>query len=92
MKRNLLTTLLCLIAAMATMAQPKHYPADYKSPTTPDGMIVVAYVTSNAKAELPDPFAMTHINYAFGHVNVCTGNTPVTTLKAQCATSSAMHY
>ena len=62
------TTLLCLVGALAALAQPKHYPADYKSPTTPDGRIVVAYVTSNAKAELPDPFVMTHINYAFGHV------------------------
>ena len=69
MKRNLLTTLLCLIAAMTAMAQPRKYAADYKSPTTPDGPIIVAYVTSNAHAELPDPFAMTNINYAFGHVN-----------------------
>lgn len=62
------STLLCLVGALAALAQPKHYAADYKSPTTPDGTIVVAYVTSNAKAELPDPFVMTHINYAFGHV------------------------
>lgn len=68
MKHLLCTTLLCLLGSLAAMAQPKHYLADYKSPTTPDGMIVVAYVTSNAKAELPDPFVMTHINYAFGHV------------------------
>lgn len=68
MKHLICTTLLCLIGALVAVAQPKHYPADYKSPTTPDGPIVVAYVTSNAKAELPDPFVMTHINYAFGHV------------------------
>ena len=31
-------------------------------------MIVVAYVTSWTN-EVPDPTVMTHINYAFGHVN-----------------------
>lgn len=30
--------------------------------------VVVAYVTSWTN-EIPDPFVMTHINYAFGHVN-----------------------
>lgn len=30
--------------------------------------IIVAYVTSWSKV-IPDPFSMTHINYAFGHVN-----------------------
>lgn len=68
MKHLLCTTLLCLLGSLVALAQPKHYPADYKSPTTPDGRIVVAYVTSNGHAELPDPFVMTHINYAFGHV------------------------
>lgn len=29
--------------------------------------LVVAYVTANSDV-MPDPFAMTHINYAFGHV------------------------
>lgn len=48
MERTLLTTLLCLLGSLVALAQPKHYPADYKSPTTPDGPIVVAYVTSNA--------------------------------------------
>lgn len=33
-----------------------------------NGNVVVAYVTSWSK-EIPDPFYMTHINYAFGHVN-----------------------
>ena len=33
-----------------------------------DNMVVVAYVTSWTQ-EIPDPAAMTHINYAFGHVN-----------------------
>lgn len=30
--------------------------------------VVVAYVTSWSDI-VPDPFCMTHINYAFGHVN-----------------------
>jgi chitinase len=33
-----------------------------------DNMVVVAYVTSWTQ-EIPDPTVMTHINYAFGHVN-----------------------
>ena len=33
-----------------------------------DNMVVVAYVTSWTQ-EIPDPTTMTHINYAFGHVN-----------------------
>ncbi|MBR5498976.1 MAG: glycoside hydrolase family 18 protein [Bacteroidales bacterium] len=33
-----------------------------------DEHVVVAYVTSWTD-EMPDPFVMTHINYAFGHVN-----------------------
>ena len=33
-----------------------------------DNMVVVAYVTSWTQ-EIPDPATMTHINYAFGHVN-----------------------
>lgn len=32
------------------------------------GYVVVAYVTSWSD-EIPDPFVMTHINYAFAHVN-----------------------
>lgn len=32
------------------------------------GRVVVAYVTSWSEV-IPDPFCMTHINYAFGHVN-----------------------
>lgn len=34
----------------------------------PSGKIVVAYVTGWNDI-MPDPFAMTHINFAFGHVN-----------------------
>lgn len=33
-----------------------------------DEHVIVAYVTSWTN-EIPDPFVMTHINYAFGHVN-----------------------
>ena len=33
-----------------------------------DDMVIVAYVTSWTN-EVPDPTTMTHINYAFGHVN-----------------------
>ena len=59
--------LLLFVSGMA-LAQPKKYAADYKSPTTPDGRIVVAYVSAGSTI-MPDPFAMTHINYAFGSVN-----------------------
>lgn len=69
MKKILSAALLFLAAVLTASAQPKHYPADYKAPTTPEGRIVVAYVTDNRHAELPDPFVMTHINYAFGHIN-----------------------
>ena len=68
MRKTIVTTLLCLLCSIAAVAQPKHYPADYRAATTPTGPTVVAYVTSNAHAGLPDPTAMTHINYAFGHV------------------------
>ena len=37
-------------------------------PAKADNMVVVAYVTSWTQ-ETPDPSVMTHINYAFGHVN-----------------------
>lgn len=57
-----------LLFSSFAMAQPKKYPADYKSPTTPDGRIIVAYVGAGSDV-MPDPFSMTHINYAFGHVN-----------------------
>lgn len=39
-----------------------------KSSACPEDKVVVAYVTS-WKDVMPDPFVMTHINYAFGHVN-----------------------
>ena len=37
-------------------------------PSREPSRIVVAYVTSNPRV-MPDPARMTHINYAFGHVN-----------------------
>lgn len=43
-----------------------HYAALAK--TTKEQKIIVAYVTSWSHV-IPDPFSMTHINYAFGHVN-----------------------
>ena len=53
------TTCLVLAMMMALGAFAKK-PADH--------MLVVAYVTSWTN-EVPDPTMMTHINYAFGHVN-----------------------
>ena len=39
------------------------------SQTVPESdRVVVAYVTSWSNV-IPDPFCMTHLNYAFGHVN-----------------------
>lgn len=40
----------------------------YGKKNEPKDMVVVAYVTSWTN-EVPDPTVMTHINYAFGHVN-----------------------
>ena len=54
--------ILCMAIAML-MA----YSVSAKKATT-DDMVVVAYVTSWTN-EVPDPTMMTHINYAFGHVN-----------------------
>ena len=42
--------------------------AGYGIKNSPQEKIVVAYVTSWT-SEMPDPWVMTHINYAFGHVN-----------------------
>lgn len=39
----------------------------YKKPTPPSARKIVAYVTSWSSI-MPDPFVMTHINYAFGGV------------------------
>ena len=53
---RILFALLLLPAFGAVTAQPKQ-------------KIVVAYVCSWTDLRLPDPSLMTHINYAFGHVN-----------------------
>lgn len=45
---------------------PKLYRLDFEFPAKE--YVVVAYVTSWSRV-IPDPFVMTHINYAFGHVN-----------------------
>lgn len=68
MKKILSLLLACLVIGASVWAQPRKYAADYRSATTPTGPIVVAYVTAG-EGDMPDPFAMTHINYAFGHVN-----------------------
>ena len=39
-----------------------------QDPVPPKGRIIVAYVTSGSQ-DMPDMSLMTHINYAFGHVN-----------------------
>src|SRR5690242_16454212 len=46
-----------------TLAQQKETPKKNAS-----NKVIVAYVTSWGKT-LPDPKLVTHINYAFGHVN-----------------------
>lgn len=58
MKR--LFTLLAIILAFTMGAQAKSNAKDNK--------VIVAYVTSWTHV-MPDPFSMTHINYAFGGVN-----------------------
>ena len=53
---------ICLLAALLmslTVSAQKRVQED---------LVVVAYVTSWTE-EMPDPTVMTHINYAFGHVN-----------------------
>ena len=53
---RILFSCLLLLACGSVTAQPKQ-------------KIVVAYVCSWTDLRLPDPSLMTHINYAFGHVN-----------------------
>ena len=60
MKKTLFAALAALFIGMTSVScdqQPAE--KDY---------VVVAYVTSWSRV-MPDPFTMTHINYAFGHVN-----------------------
>lgn len=57
---KILTTLLPALLAAAGFISP------LKAQET--GRVIVAYVTSWSDVT-PDPHSMTHINYAFGHVN-----------------------
>ena len=64
MKRILtkvLSAVMMLMVCNITMA---------KKATQPQGKIVVAYVAGWSSDEVPDPTLMTHINFAFGHVNL----------------------
>ena len=70
MKQFLMTA-----AASASMLAIAMMPLACNSKTNSDASeqdanqrLVIAYVTSGSDV-MPDPFAMTHINYAFGHVN-----------------------
>ncbi len=54
MKRIFLIVLCCLLSTLAIAEKTDR--------------VIVAYVTSWTRV-MPDPFLMTHINYAFGHVN-----------------------
>ena len=58
MKRILLSAILALVTSICVNA----------SKVAESDRVVVAYVTSWSSV-MPDPFCMTHLNYAFGHVN-----------------------
>lgn len=58
-RRIIITLAAILMCGSAAFAQDKEAESKY---------VVVAYVTSWTRV-MPDPFVMTHINYAFGHVN-----------------------
>ena len=58
MKRILLSAILAIVSAICVSA----------ATVAESDRVVVAYVTSWSRV-IPDPFCMTHINYAFGHVN-----------------------
>ena len=57
-------TIIGAVAALALLS----ITAQAQKPAGEPARIVVAYVTSNPTV-MPDPTRMTHINYAFGHVN-----------------------
>lgn len=59
MLRNLYVMLAAILLCGSAACTQKEVCNDY---------VVVAYVTSWTE-EIPDPFVMSHINYAFGHVN-----------------------
>ena len=56
--RIILTMALAMLVTLTSAAKK----------TKADDMVLVAYVTSWTE-DIPDPSTMTHINYAFGHVN-----------------------
>ena len=58
MKRILLSAILAIVSAISVSA----------ATVAESDRVVVAYVTSWSRV-IPDPFCMTHLNYAFGHVN-----------------------
>lgn len=58
MKRIILSSVMAIVASLCVSA----------ATVAESDRVVVAYVTSWSRV-MPDPFAMTHINYAFGHVN-----------------------
>ena len=58
MKRILLSAILAIVSAICVSA----------ATVAESDRVVVAYVTSWSRV-IPDPFCMTHLNYAFGHVN-----------------------
>ena len=58
MKRILLPAILAIVSAICVSA----------ATVAESDRVVVAYVTSWSRV-IPDPFCMTHLNYAFGHVN-----------------------
>ena len=60
MMKRLVWTLAALMLVCANLMAQR--------PNREPSRIVVAYVTSNPTV-MPDPSRMTHINYAFGHVN-----------------------
>lgn len=57
-----------MLAACALLASCGNKAAEASNASARDTKVVIAYVTSWSH-EIPDPAYMTHINYAFGHVN-----------------------
>ena len=55
-----------IIVALLSLTLAKG--ADQNKQEAPSKKVIIAYVTSGGSV-LPDPSLMTHINYAFGHVN-----------------------
>ncbi len=57
-----------LLAALGVFISCSSVKAEKRQTSAPDSKVVVAYVTSWSEV-MPEPQYMTHINYAFGHVN-----------------------